>query len=350
MSSLNICADSIIYSLQNAGGISVYWSALLQALKEIPEICLKQISYGKSYKVDYSVSKNRFYQRRFPFLYRMKDETLSLDDGAIFHSSYYRIHRARKVLSIITLYDFIHESYYNDFKSSLFISQKKRAIQFSNGIICISDKVRNELHKRFPDISKEKSTVISPGYQKFDGENESTGISAEKYLLYLGGRASYKRFSLAVEVAKNCKGLPFVIAGGGELSSSERSLLSDFSDRVYVISYIKPSQMYLLYKNALCLILPSLMEGYGMSLIEATVAGIPVLCSGERIPSSQEVSPVCRNHFRCEVKEDYLDCIHAIMNFPPQSSTPQVIVKNKLDVMAQETCDFYERIKKQFRV
>ncbi len=75
---------------------------------------------------------------------------------------------------------------------------------------------------------------------------------------------------------------PLVIAGGhgwgGENLKAQIERLQ-LSGRVHWLGAVSDTQLATLYSNALCLVMPSLYEGFGLPIVEALQAGLPVITS-----------------------------------------------------------------------
>jgi mannosyltransferase len=102
-----LCIDGIIFSLQKQGGISVYFSELLKHLggNAIPhQLLMEQSVLSLRPPTQKLIVNNR--SPRWLERYR----SCRLPDGSsIFHSSYYRIPDHSRVLSVVTVHDFVYE-------------------------------------------------------------------------------------------------------------------------------------------------------------------------------------------------------------------------------------------------
>lgn len=289
---MKIVYDNIIYALQKAGGISVYWSELS---KRIAKYDVGFYGYD---------SDNIFYknenisQRQESFLSIKLARYLSfqkrLPKGTIFHSSYYRIANQKDVANIVTVYDFTYEKYRSGLARYVHSWQKKRAINKSDGIVCISHSTKQDLLQFYPNIKEDKIKVIYLGAdESFEllesPKDELKKVFKElidkKYVLYVGDRSDYKNFDIAVKTTQQIHNCILVIVGGVALRADEKELLQE---EYFHYQGISTKDLNILYNNAFCLLYPSSYEGFGIPVLESMSAGCPVVSTN--ISSIPEVA------------------------------------------------------------
>jgi glycosyltransferase involved in cell wall biosynthesis len=123
---------------------------------------------------------------------------------------------------------------------------------------------------------------------------DRAGMSAERYFLCVGNSKPYKNVATAVRAFAICAGdLPDVklfIAGRGdgqvELTRLARRL--GVLDRVRFCGNADVPALVELLHGAVALVFPSLVEGFGLPVLEAMAAGCPVVASS--CPAVAEVS------------------------------------------------------------
>jgi glycosyltransferase involved in cell wall biosynthesis len=59
-----------------------------------------------------------------------------------------------------------------------------------------------------------------------------------------------------------------------------RAVELDLAAKVRFLGWIDPTELEGLYSAAACFVFPSLMEGFGLPVLEAMARGVPVACSG----------------------------------------------------------------------
>lgn len=284
--------DNIIFSLQNAGGISAYWQQIIQGILQEPQFKSNFIEYPNEniFRKEIEIDSDKILDNcsiNLPInIQRFLNPKFSGEKG-IFHSSYYRVTNNPKCINITTLHDFTYEDHRKGAARFVHHIQKERAIHNSKRIICVSENTRDKLVNAYPKVKAETVKVIyngvnslfSPVVKKTTELQLLSNFSSGEFALYIGSRNnSYKNFSLAVDACKIAK-VPLVVVGGGLLSKKEESQLNEILGRnnYQCIEAISIDKLNILYNHALCLLYPSISEGFGIPIIEAQKAGCPVI-------------------------------------------------------------------------
>lgn len=290
---MEIFLDNIVFTIQKAGGVSVYWYELLQGICKSglpvsflnarlnPENIFEQrLDYRQHQCIRESWIPPR-YLRYMPLRY-------TLPETAVFHGGYLRVSPQKNIVNILTVHDLAHErGLATAFPRGLAnIGQKRYGIKRADGIICISDSTRRELLHFYPHTDPGKVKVIYHGISDiFQPLTESEGPGSllpagfEFYILYVGARNSYKNFAMALEVMRLLP--PFyklVVVGGGAWNRQDSVLIEQkTAGRYHIIERVSPAGLNLLYNHAQCLLYPTSYEGFGFPPGEAMKAGCPVV-------------------------------------------------------------------------
>jgi len=149
---MKIVFDNIIFSLQQSGGISIYWYELLKHFlsdksKNENSLEIYQLESADknlfAKKLLYDVSFDALKESNFPLkVLRYLSFRKKLSNDVIFHSSYYRC--ASDAINIITIFDFTYEYYRSGLAKKIHIWQQARAFNSASGIICISQHTKND--------------------------------------------------------------------------------------------------------------------------------------------------------------------------------------------------------------
>lgn len=113
----------------------------------------------------------------------------------------------------------------------------------------------------------------------------SIGVPFDRYLLFVGTIEPRKNLSTLLRAFAKLSepGLGLVIAGGrGWKYEADLDLIDQLclADRVALLGYVPDHDLGELYAGAELFVYPSLLEGFGLPILEAMQAGVPVACSG----------------------------------------------------------------------
>ncbi|WP_417762091.1 glycosyltransferase family 4 protein [Shewanella sp.] len=273
-----IIIDGIIETLQSSGGITTYFSELIKNF-ENSNVEYKYLNYvGSKSKLKGTVSDDNLKR----FLERYRDVPFDCDSTPrIFHSSYYRIPQPKSSKVVTTVHDFTYERFVGGLPKKVHTWQKYRAIKNSDIVICVSNSTAKDLMEYCP-IDESKIRVIyngvSDSYYKIDTLHDADKTN-QKNVLFVGSRAAYKNFDLAVKTLANLPDLTLDIVGGGILSSAELEFLNNnLSGRFNYLGRLTDQELNLAYNKCYALFYPSSYEGFGIPIIEAMQSGCPVIC------------------------------------------------------------------------
>ena len=324
---MTIYLDNIVYSLQTAGGISVYWYELSKRWLQ---------SAANAFFIERANTNNVFRQQfcipneliipdqRLPlFMSRYLPVPLNSTERCIFHSSYYRTTSNKNALSIVTVHDFTYEKMRTGIRKTIHQNQKKAALDQASGIICISENTKEDMLQLYPYLSEKKIAVIYNGVsdsffpiknkQALIEDNCLAGLANKKYVLFIGSRDDYKNFPFAVQVVQTLTDHTLVLVGGGALSSEEKTLLQQsLGNNWQHFIGVSTETLNKLYNFAQFLLYPSAYEGFGIPVIEAERAGCPIIAlntsSIPEIAGNQQLLLQEANVQECIERINYLQC------------------------------------------
>ena len=290
---MRICLDNIIFSLQPAGGISVYWYELLRRmLRDGLDFIALEDGAGRAniFRARLGLAPHRIFRSR-PGSGRVARYLPVMAPHArrsVFHSSYYRRPLGRGWGTVQTLHDFTYEHYRKGPARWIHSLQKRLALQGAQRVICVSEHTRRDLARFMPRFARDRVRVIYLGcgeaFRPLPAAEPGPAIlkdlAAGRYLLYIGSRVPYKNFDLAVEAVSRVAGCALVVIGGGALNECHRTLLETrLAGRYRHLTQLGDETLNAFYNHAHALIYPSTREGFGLPVIEAMAAGCPVIAA-----------------------------------------------------------------------
>ncbi len=157
----------------------------------------------------------------------------------------------------------------------------------STRVIAVSETCRREIEQYIP-AAKGKTVVTpeaaAPWVQPMDPAQAKAHIAGlagtdEPYLFTLGTSWARKNQRLAEQAVNLAASTPKLYVGGKPSAGDSDSA------RVRRLGYVNQGDLSALYSAAEAFILPSLHEGFGLTLLEAFACGCPVLCgTGGALP------------------------------------------------------------------
>jgi len=175
----------------------------------------------------------------------------------------------------------------------------KFAVKHAKQIIVPSETTRDDLIK-FYKADFGKITVIPLGFKPDDIEITADEIdnalgqhhlNPRHYFLFVGRIESKKNLGVLIKafeaVRKKHPYLKLVLAGktgvGGE------DIIRPITDKnIIVTGYVSDKAKLILYRHCLAFVFPSKFEGFGLPLLEAMDAHVPIIASD--IPTSREIA------------------------------------------------------------
>lgn len=175
-----------------------------------------------------------------------------------------------------------------------------KSVKESDHIVVISESTKKDILQSF-GINQDKVSVVYPALPKelvWPSQNKveefKSKLKLGKYILFVGTlepRKNIPRLIKAVEsLPPEYSDISLVLAGKRAWAKEEIDQAirgSSLGDRLVELGAISDEDLSCLYKGAFVFAFPSLYEGFGIPVLEAFSAGVPVVTS--RVSSLPEV-------------------------------------------------------------
>lgn len=166
-----------------------------------------------------------------------------------------------------------------------------RALAVATKVVCISATTLRELHGA-TGVDLDKCTVISAAPRP---RLASAHVDdSARYVLYVGSMLPHKNVATLLKAFSDPEWLPdYGLQLAGHMSAAEAaefaSLVArfDVGHRVHHHGFVSDLDLAALYSAATAVAVPTLFEGFGLPVLEAMLAGVPVVASD--IPALREV-------------------------------------------------------------
>lgn len=214
--------------------------------------------------------------------------------------------RKAGIRGIVTIHDLIfmrHPEYYHWLDTKIYEWKFRQTLREADQIIAISERTRQDILELGGEEFVDRISVI---YQSF-APRFSADISAEKkaevreryklpqrFVLNVGTIERRKNLAVAVEAVDLLPQDIHLVAVGRQ-TKYVREL--PHSERLHLLSGVPDQDLAVIYSLAETFVYPSRYEGFGIPIIEAIAAGLPVVaCTGSCLeeaggPYSRYVGP-----------------------------------------------------------
>jgi glycosyltransferase involved in cell wall biosynthesis len=219
---------------------------------------------------------------------------------ALLHCPHYNIALRHHGPLVVTIHDLIHLDKRWGAGSALgrlyARFMLRSAVRRAAGILADSEATARDLARRL-GVARDRVSVVYPAPAaaflnctlrsgQLDEFRREINLPSD-YLLTIGLYKPHKNLELLFEAMKSYLGnekipLPLVMAG---TRKKERpglaNRLAEFgiAARVHVLDWLPNDRMPWLYKGARAVVVPSLIEGFGLPIVEAQAIGTPVVAS-----------------------------------------------------------------------
>lgn len=198
----------------------------------------------------------------------------------LFHGLNQRLPEKRFALQVATFHDlFVMTGEYStpEFRQR-FTEQARRAAQGADRIIAVSEFTREQVVSLL-NVERERVVVIPHGVRVL----RASAMAREKVVLHVGAIQTRKNLVRLVRAFDRLpKDWQLVLAGSAGYGADEvfaEIARSKCRAHIIVTGYVSRQQLADWYARAMIFAFPSLDEGFGMPVLEAMAAGVPVVAA-----------------------------------------------------------------------
>lgn len=192
----------------------------------------------------------------------------------------------------------------------------KRLARRAEVVFTVSEFSRREL-ARFLNVPEARFQVVTEGHEHLldvardESLLDHLNAREKPYLLAVGSMSPHKNLTALIRALPYLDSLDFdVLVAGGSFPNVFQGVPLMIPPNVIRVGYVSDQQLRSLYENALCLVFPSLYEGFGLPPIEAMAFGCPVLTSDRA--SMPEICGEAALYFDPESPREIAERIHQI--------------------------------------
>ena len=211
----------------------------------------------------------------------MLGEEIKKSNAEVFYSPSFMPPAFSKIPFIFTVHDLMHLFYYSKLHKIYYEQVIARLAPKAKKIITVSHFSKSQL-VNILGIPEELIKVIYNGVDSHFLQNKAEYESIRPYFLYVGNRRRNKNVPAMLTAFAKSK-IPndfmFFLSGDTDPEMETLILSLGIQKRVRFLGFIEEEDLPKLYKGAHATLFASLMEGFGLPILESMASGTPVLTS-----------------------------------------------------------------------
>ncbi|SEM44018.1 Glycosyltransferase involved in cell wall bisynthesis [bacterium A37T11] len=182
---------------------------------------------------------------------------------------------------VCTIHDLMHLFYYTPLHKFYYQQVIARLAKKAKQIITVSHFSKQQLTELL-GIPPNLISVVYNGVDEAYAANEKKHSVGRPYFFYIGNQRKNKNIPAMLSAFAMAR-VPqdFIFLLSGQASPELEQLISklDIKERVRFLGFVPESDLPKLYKGAFATLYVSLMEGFGLPIIESMASGTPVITS-----------------------------------------------------------------------
>jgi len=251
-----------------------------------------EVFFESGYRLRSPMGPAKMGWRSFGMTHDLRKDGIELYHG-LSHELPFNLEKS-KIPSVVTIHDLLYKYFPMDFPLiDRWVYEKKfsAACSKADRIIAISEATRTDIMEHF-GIRPQRIQVIyqtihpifrhTPAMETISNVREKYNLPAE-FILYVGSIIRRKNLEVlikALDLMPPKKRLPLIIVGNGKIYLDYiEQLIDDLKLHHNIIRIKNPSldEINIFYRLASISVYPSLMEGFGLPVLESIACGTPVI-------------------------------------------------------------------------
>lgn len=244
--------------------------------------------------IDYRAARSRIYS-----LAEQVELVNLASDADLFHSPHFNIPIFLKKPLIVTLHDLIYvqqEAYAKNLIRTIYVRRLLSEIsKKASSVLTVSEYTKESLKKFLPGISSSKIFVTPEAAANFFSQTQDCDrLEAFKkdkkiekpYCLFVGSLKAHKNIPTLIKAFNQCREAhkldhELILVGRADKKDSLIQNLIAQSSFVRHVGEAPDDELVCWYNLASVFVLPSLMEGFGLPVLEAMASGAPAILSNQ---------------------------------------------------------------------
>jgi glycosyltransferase involved in cell wall biosynthesis len=328
---MQVTIDDQIFVAQRHGGISRYFTELITAFRDSPELEVETVTPFRYVLSEHLIERDphRYSKPPLPSKAQRRKvlRTLNLvqplarrGHAEIMHHTYYFAEYLRRPAAarVCTIYDMIPEHFPELFPSGNPHNAKDLYVNTCDAILCISNTTKTDVLRHYGAL--DKPVVVTPlgvGEEFFSAP--VVRAVAQPYVLFVGQRNGYKNFDTLLRTFSRMsspqRSVRLLCVGGSPFDQAEVARIASLNLQNRVTHRtMADGDLPALYAGAICFVFPSLYEGFGLPIVEAFAAGCPVILA--EMECSVEVGADAAQFFGANDDETLAEMIGRMVDDP----------------------------------
>jgi glycosyltransferase involved in cell wall biosynthesis len=186
------------------------------------------------------------------------------------------------VPSVVTVHDLTHLHHYTRYHAAYYNAVMKPLYRRCAAIICVSEFTRNEF-LNWSGMSPDNVFAVHNGVSDTFSHAAADAGFGYPYVLYVGNHRPYKNLERLIrayaETSLPASGVHLLLTGAPNPRLQTVAKQCNVEPHFHFCGRVDAPSIARLYRGARILAFVSLYEGFGLPILEAMEAGIPVLTS-----------------------------------------------------------------------